>query len=134
MAAEFLVSGLRCPLAQRRRRGRCHVWLPGGGEAGEDGSGGGTKGSAAEPGGGGTVHGARDAGKPARCPFCLFVLAWACAMGVGRLPNSCTPLNGCQDITAYHRVRILFYLLGCMLKLLGISAFRVAFVYFDISP
>lgn len=131
MAAEFLVSGLRCPLAQQRRRGRCHVWLPGGGEAGEDGSGGGTKGSAAELGGG-TVHGSRDAGKPSRCPF--FVLAWACAMGVGRLPNSCTPLNGCQDITAYHRVRILFYLPGCMLKLLGISAFRVAFVYFDISP
>lgn len=79
-----------------------------------------------------TVPGTR--GNPLVVLFFLFVLAWACAMGVGHLPNSCTPLNACQDITAYHRVRILFYLLGCMLKLLGISAFRVAFVYFDISP
>lgn len=88
MAAEFLVSGPRRPLAEQRRRGRCHVWLPGGGEAGEDGSGGGRKGSVTEPGGG-TVHGARSrsARKPSRL-FFFFFLAWACAMGNGTLAQA----------------------------------------------
>ncbi|CAO2594306.1 hypothetical protein LEMLEM_LOCUS7683 [Lemmus lemmus] len=35
VTAEFLVSGLRGPLTQQRRREHCHVWLPGSGEAGE---------------------------------------------------------------------------------------------------
>lgn len=79
MAAEFLVSGPRRPLAEQRRRGRCHVWLPGGGEAGEDGSGGGRKGSVTEPGGG-TVHGARSrsARKPSRLFFFFFFGVGVC--------------------------------------------------------
>lgn len=78
MAAEFLVSGLRCPLAEQRRRGRCHVWLPGGGEAGEDGPGGGRKGSVTE------------SWVVARCTTLgtrgnLVIVFWACATANGTL-------------------------------------------------
>lgn len=83
VAAEFLVSGLRCPLAEQRRRGRCHVWLPGGGEAGEDGPGGGRKGSVTE-----SWVVARCTALGTRRNLVIVFFSGRVRRGVGRWPNS----------------------------------------------